>query len=137
MAFAFWRSTLLLAADEIGLFALLAHTPADAASVAERLGLCPSDATDYLEALATLGLVECRDGVHCNTPMTERFLVPGRPDYLGHPLAMARAAHREAHRIAESLHDAAASRSACQTLRERMWSDIAAIMDETGSDSLP
>jgi hypothetical protein len=133
MAFAFWRSTILLTADEIGLFTLLARTPSDPASVATHLGMCCEEAEDYLEALATLGLVSCQGGVYGNAPEAERFLVPGTPSYIGQSLAMARAAFCEAHAVAARLRAAAAAHPACPTLRERMWSDIAAILGEAGA----
>ena len=80
-AFAFWRASLLLIAEEIGLFAALAHGPSDASTLSTRLGLDPAMATDlprwtrgpratHREALAPR---------HRNTAHITRFPDPAQP----------------------------------------------------------
>lgn len=77
------RARLLFAAADVGTFGALAEAPATGAELRARLGLHPAGAGDLLAGLEALGLVERRDGRYHNSPAAERYLVPGRPEYLG------------------------------------------------------
>lgn len=61
------------------LFSLLEPAPLTPAQLAARAGLNAEAVGLLLEALAALELVECRDGVYANLPVSSRFLVRGEP----------------------------------------------------------
>lgn len=88
---AFWGSKALLSAVELGLFAVLSDGPLDAGQLRETLGLHPRGATDFLDALVALGMLERNDGRYSNTPETDLFLDPAKPSYMGGLLEMANA----------------------------------------------
>jgi precorrin-6B methylase 2 len=92
LGFGFWGSKALLSAVELGLFSELAHTgPVDAETLRGRLGLHERSATDFLDALVALGMLERADGRYSNTAATEVFLDRAKPSYLGGILEMANA----------------------------------------------
>ena len=92
LGFAFWGSKTLLSAVELGVFSELADAGAlDGEALRERLGLHPRSATDFFDALVTLGMLERDDGRYANTPATELFLDRATPSYVGGILEMANA----------------------------------------------
>lgn len=70
----------LSSAVVLGVFEALHEEPADAATLAGRLGLDPLGADTLLSALLTLGYVEAEDGLLRNTPVTDRLLVRSSPE---------------------------------------------------------
>lgn len=128
IAFAFWRATLLLSADELGVFAALRDGPVDAATVQARLGLDAESSDDFLAALAALGLIEGCTGGYRNSAASARFLDPTAPDYLGAWLAMARAAQRETTTLSEQLRGATRAETRDAELGGRMRAEIAALL---------
>ncbi|MGI9085772.1 MAG: methyltransferase [Aeromicrobium sp.] len=92
LGFAFWGSKTLLSAIELGLFSELAQAGGlDTEALRERLGLHPRSATDFLDALVALGMLEREDGRYANTPATDLFLDRAKPTYAGGMLEMANA----------------------------------------------
>ena len=87
----FWGSKTLLSAVELGLFTELAKAPGDWKSFADRLGLNPRSARDFLDALVALGMLERSDGQYRNTPEAALFLDRNKPAYVGGLLEMANA----------------------------------------------
>lgn len=85
-----WQSRLLHTAVEADLFTALAAGSANAEELSERLGFALPGAKDFFFALAGIGLLEVRDGRFHNTPVAGRFLVGGRPEYLGGYLTFVR-----------------------------------------------
>lgn len=79
----YWKSAILFAAVEAGLFEVLAEGPQTAGEVAERAGTDPRATTMILDALAALKLVEKLEDVYSNTPIAERYLVSDSPAYQG------------------------------------------------------
>ena len=65
--------------------------PLDGEALRERLGLHPRSATDFLDALVALGMLEREDGRYRNTPATDLFLDRAKPSYVGGMLEMANA----------------------------------------------
>lgn len=90
LATAYWGSVVLLAANELGIFAALAHGHADAKVVAERLKLDQRATEMVLNACVGLGLLEKHDDAFHLTPSAAIFLVPNRPGYLGSALRWSR-----------------------------------------------
>lgn len=90
LGLAFWGSKAFLSAIELGVFTLLAeHGPMECGEVAERAGLHPRAARDFLDALVALKVLE-RDGLrYRNTPAGAVFLDRRSDNYLGGFLEMA------------------------------------------------
>ena len=86
----FWAFKTLAAAHELDLFSHLAGGPgATVGELAQALGLHPRPAEMLLTGCAALGLLEKTDGRYRNTPLSEAFLVRGKPYYFGGFVQMA------------------------------------------------
>src|SRR5580658_9774381 len=87
LATGYWNSAVLLAANRLRLFDLLAEGPQTAVQAAERLQVDLRGISLLLDACVGLGLLvqERADDqvVYGNSPASEAFLVSGRPGYLG------------------------------------------------------
>ena len=90
LGFGFWGSKTLLSAVELGVFSELADAgPLEGEALRERLGLHERSATDFFDALVSLGMLERADGRYANTPATGVFLDRAKPSYVGGILEMA------------------------------------------------
>jgi cyclopropane fatty-acyl-phospholipid synthase-like methyltransferase len=90
LGFGFWGSKALLSAVELGVFSELADAgPLEDEALRERLGLHERSATDFFDALVSLGMLERADGRYANTPATGVFLDRAKPSYVGGILEMA------------------------------------------------
>lgn len=78
----YWATGILGTAASHSLFTHLETGAADADQLAARAGISPRGAQALLDGLASLGLVELRDGVYINTAEASAFLVEGRPTCL-------------------------------------------------------
>jgi (2Fe-2S) ferredoxin/SAM-dependent methyltransferase len=76
----FQTSRTALTAVELDLFTAVGKG-AGAREVAAKLNTNPRATEMLLNAVASLGLLEKRNGIFFNTPTTARFLVEGSPDY--------------------------------------------------------
>jgi hypothetical protein len=86
----FWASKTLAAAHELDLFTRLAGGAGiTVAELAEALSLHPRPAEMLLTGCAALGLLEKADGRYRNTPLSEVYLVRGKPYYFGGFVQMA------------------------------------------------
>src|SRR5262245_63920 len=80
----------LAAAHELGLFSHLAGgVDTTVAELAGAIGLHPRPAEMLLTGCAALGLLEKTDGRYRNTPLSEAYLVRGKPYYFGGFVQMA------------------------------------------------
>ncbi|MFD7898774.1 methyltransferase [Streptomyces sp. NPDC059743] len=79
----YWQTKILLTATESDLFTRLSGTSVGATELSESLGYRMPGAGDFFLALAGLGLIESHEGTYRNSPTAERFLVRGRPEYIG------------------------------------------------------
>ena len=84
------RLPALLAADDLGAFALLHRRPMAAPEAARELGVGPRASTALLGLLAALGFLEERDGVYHLTDVSRHYLLPESPWYWGAMLHSAR-----------------------------------------------
>lgn len=83
-ALGFMDSQVLLTAEELGVFDLLADEGGTAQDVAEKTDMPEDSARRLLTALCALELVEKRpDGRFVNAPEANEKLVRGRPGYIG------------------------------------------------------
>ena len=83
----FQQSRILLTAYELDLFTALGAECLTAREVADALGTDERATDRLMNALCALELLEKEAGRFANTPLTARFLVRGKPDYmvgLGH-----------------------------------------------------
>jgi hypothetical protein len=87
---AFWASKVLLSAVELDVFTALAEMgPSDADTVARRVGLHRRSASDFLDALAALGMLRRLEGTYDCTTATATYLDRNKPSYTGGFLEMA------------------------------------------------
>ncbi|HEY1339232.1 MAG TPA: methyltransferase [Bryobacteraceae bacterium] len=90
LATGFWASKTMAAAHELDLFSRLAGGAGiTVAGLADALGLHPRPAEMLLTGCAALGLLEKTDGRYRNTPLSEAYLVRGKPYYFGGFVQMA------------------------------------------------
>lgn len=82
MAMAFKESRILLTAYELDLFSALGDKSKDAEEVAKALRLPQKSAGRLMNALCATGLLKKKAGKFSNTPLTSRFLVKGKPEYM-------------------------------------------------------
>lgn len=73
----------LLAGAKLGVFTALAQGPAGVDEVAARLGVEPVRMVQLLHLLVEAGLLALEGGRFANTAESDRFLVEGRPRYMG------------------------------------------------------
>ncbi|MCB2225734.1 MAG: methyltransferase domain-containing protein [Desulfarculaceae bacterium] len=76
------KAELILAAIKVGLFTHL-ENPSGSAALAERLGWEPRATSILLNGLAAGDILRKQGGLFQNSPEASRFLVPGKPTYLG------------------------------------------------------
>ncbi len=89
LGLAFWGSKTLLSAVELGLFTTLAQGPLSRDALKAALGLQERGATDFFDALVSLGMLERSGDEYSNTPATDLFLDRNKPSYIGGMLEMA------------------------------------------------
>lgn len=82
LATAFWRSSVLFAACELGLFDVLCDGPATAVTIMEKLKASERGMYALLESCVTLGLLERKGDVYGNTETSEQFLTHGGSESL-------------------------------------------------------
>jgi hypothetical protein len=83
LATAYWESQVFLTAHRLRLFEALAAAPRTVPETAAALGTHPRPTRLLLKACVALGLVEEAAGHFCNSPLSQAFLVPGSPTYIG------------------------------------------------------
>ena len=83
LAFSFQKSRVFLTGYELGIFSALGDGGKTSEEAARAVGT-EARATDrLLNALCAMGLLGKREGQFFNTPLTSRFLVKGKPEYMG------------------------------------------------------
>jgi len=83
VAQSYGQSAALMAAVEIGVFTAISKGAGTYAEVAEALDIHPTNAERLMVMLCAAGLLEKAEGVHTNATDVERFLVEGKPGYMG------------------------------------------------------
>lgn len=80
----FRGARVLMSAIELGVFSVLADRSMTLEATANRLGLHPRGAHDFLDALVALGLLERTEtGLYSNTPAAGAYLDRQSPTYIG------------------------------------------------------
>jgi hypothetical protein len=84
LATGFWSFKTLASAYELGLFEQLSGTSGTTAGeLADRLGIAARPAEMLLTGCAALGLLQRQDGRYVNSPLSDEYLVPGKPNHFG------------------------------------------------------
>lgn len=81
--FAFREARVLLTAFELDLFSMLGDGRKSSEEVARMAGTNPRATERLLNALSASGYLVKKKGEFSNTPLTSRFLIKGKPEYLG------------------------------------------------------
>lgn len=84
---AYWGSQTLLTANRIGLFEQLAGGAKRSEQVAADLGTQPRETLLLLKCCVALGLVTDTEEGFANSPLSQAFLVPGAPGFLGNAIS--------------------------------------------------
>lgn len=87
LATAYWNSQVLFTANRLNLFKQLSQTPRTVDEIAAELGTQVRPTRFLLNACVGLGLLEKEQERYSNNPLTETFLVPGRPTFMGNAIA--------------------------------------------------
>ena len=83
VAQSYGQSAALMAAVEVGVFTAISNGAGTYEEVAKALDIHPTNAERLMVMLCAAGLLEKAHGRHNNTPDVERFLVEGKPGYMG------------------------------------------------------
>ncbi|MFJ8686734.1 methyltransferase [Micromonospora wenchangensis] len=83
IAIGHWQTTILQTAMADDLFTRLSGTSAAVPELADRLGYRLPGARAFLLALVSLGLLDAERGELRNSPTAERYLVRGKPQFIG------------------------------------------------------
>ena len=83
LADAVYPSFAMLAGMELDLFTPLKDGPLTAEEIAQAAGTDRAKTAPLLHALVAIGLLKSDGGRFLNSPEADRFLVRGRPDYIG------------------------------------------------------
>jgi predicted O-methyltransferase YrrM len=89
LALAYRSSMVLFAAAELDLFTPLAERPQTAPELAARFGLRPEPLRMLLDACTAEGLLTRNGEAYSNAPVSEAYLVRGKPGYIAHGLKFA------------------------------------------------
>lgn len=82
----YWESQTLLTANRIGLFDILSNKESSSDEIAEALHIKPRPTLLLLNACVALGLLEKSNDKYRNSPISQAFLVSGKPSYLGNAI---------------------------------------------------
>ena len=93
----------LMAAVELGVFTAIANGAGTYDAVARAVGIQPTSAERLMVMLCAAGLVEKKDGRHVNAPDVERYLVEGKPGYMGPWITFTKPQWNEWGRLADHL----------------------------------
>jgi SAM-dependent methyltransferase len=77
------QSAALMAAVEVGVFTAISKGAGTYEEIAKALDIHPTNAERLMVMLCAAGLLEKAHGRHNNAPDVERFLVEGKPGYMG------------------------------------------------------
>jgi precorrin-6B methylase 2 len=83
LANAFRASRVFLTAFELGIFTVLGDGGKTSAETASILKTNPRATNRLMNALTVIGIIEKKSGAYYNTPLAAKFLVKGKPGYMG------------------------------------------------------
>ncbi|MBM3650800.1 MAG: methyltransferase domain-containing protein [Alphaproteobacteria bacterium] len=103
IAQSYGQSAALMAAVEIGAFTAISNGAGTYAEVARAVDIHPTNAERLMVMLCAAGLLEKSGERHVNAPDVERFLVAGKPGYMGPWITFTKPQWNEWGRLAEHL----------------------------------
>ena len=80
--YAFRSARVLLASFELGIFTAIGDSPKESREIAQTLRTSERATDRLMNALCGMGFLKKKGGRFLNTPLTARYLVKDRPDYL-------------------------------------------------------
>ncbi|MCG8643438.1 MAG: DUF2284 domain-containing protein [Desulfobacterales bacterium] len=80
---AYWYSEVLFTALELELFRIIGNNGSDLSDIAARASCRADELSRLLRCMERMGLVGRDKGCWYNSQITSRFLVPGKPSYMG------------------------------------------------------
>ena len=83
LARTFWYSAILRAGIKLDVFSLLEDNSLTSDEVARRISASPRYVQAFLDSCVVLELLEKRDDKYSSSPMTSKFLVKGKKEYVG------------------------------------------------------
>ncbi|MDY6853676.1 MAG: DUF2284 domain-containing protein [Thermodesulfobacteriota bacterium] len=83
LATAYWYSEVLFTGMELNVFKYLAKGPSSLSSLVKQTGWDRDGLARLLAVLVALGLMVEFDTMFTNSPLADRYLVPGRDEYMG------------------------------------------------------
>ncbi len=81
--YAFRPARVLLSSFELGIFSAIGDSPKESREIAQTLGTSERATDRLMNALCGMGFLKKKQGRFKNTPLTTRYLVKDKPDYLG------------------------------------------------------
>jgi 3-hydroxy-5-methyl-1-naphthoate 3-O-methyltransferase len=87
LATSYWNSQIFLTANRIGLFKLLPQSLKSIDEIASSLGTQPRPTKLLLNACVALGLLKKEQEQYKNSEITDTFLVPGQPTFMGNAIS--------------------------------------------------
>ncbi|WP_406384920.1 methyltransferase [Streptomyces sp. NBC_01618] len=88
VGWSFFRSKLLTAAMDLGVFSVLGDGSLSTEELCDRAGLHPRGAQDFLDALTAIGLLSRAEGRYRNSPGVAGHLLPDSEEFVGGFLRM-------------------------------------------------
>src|SRR5262245_46140928 len=88
MGMGFWAARAMMSSVELGVCTELAKGGKNADHLARAVGMHGRGATDFVDCLVALGIIERRGDVYCNTTESDHFLDKAKPTYIGGILEM-------------------------------------------------
>ena len=105
IALAYGQSAALMAAIEVGVFTAISNGSGTYAEVARALDIHPTNAERLMVMLCAAGVLQVKGGRHQNAPDAERFLVQGKPGYMGPWITFTKPQWNEWGRLGEHLRN--------------------------------
>ena len=103
IAQSYGQSAALMAAVEIGVFTAISNGAGTYEEVAQAVDIHPTNAERLMVMLCAAGLLEKADGRHRNAADVERYLVEGKPGYMGPWITFTKPQWTQWGRLAEHL----------------------------------
>jgi ubiquinone/menaquinone biosynthesis C-methylase UbiE len=122
MLYAYQGSAILMGSNELGVYRLLADEPLTAQEVSSRLGSPTRSTGLLLDACVAVGLLRKTGDKYSNSPLSDQFLVPGKPGYLGRVVTKEQEFYGPWGAVARAVHE---DRAQLPTMRERLRKDPA------------
>jgi len=105
VAQSYGQSAALMAAVEVGLFTAVSRGAETYEEVAQALDIHPTNAERLMVMLCAAGLIEKHEGRHSNAADVERFLVEGKPGYMGPWITFTKPQWNEWGRLSEHIRN--------------------------------